>query len=514
MRPCDYLDRGAMLAGRGSACLTTDHQSLTYGEVTRATHGVARELAGTGATPTAKVGVYSPNHPSALIAILGIARAGCTYVAVNTANAVADNAAVLESTGCEILYYHSRYEAQARQLSDAVSTLNHIITIDTHDTAERWSGDAIGVGQTTDSLPHAPEDLAYLLPTGGTTGPAKSVMLTNANLEALVANQLTALPGCDHAVYLVSAPITHGAGIMTLGFLATGATVHMLDGVDPEAVLNAIEGRKVTHLFFPPTAIYKLLAHQKVREYDYSSLRAFVYAAAPMATEKLREAIDVFGPVMAEVYGQSEHPFATILTAPEHSDALRQDPERLASCGRPTAFTSLAILDDNGSPCACGERGEIALRGQGVSPGYFNDPDSTAAVRRNGWHLTGDVGVCDEEGYVYVVDRKKDMIITGGFNVYPTEVEQVIHQLDGVVDVAVVGVPDPKWGEAVKAVIEVRPGSRVAEEAVIGACKERLGSVKAPKSVDVWEALPRSGPGKVLKREIRDHYWEGHDHAV
>ncbi|MYL08075.1 MAG: long-chain fatty acid--CoA ligase [Acidimicrobiia bacterium] len=514
MRPCNYLDRGAMLAGAGGECLTTDEFALSYGDVRSASFCIAEELHKAGAKEGTKVGVYSPNHPLALVAILGVARAACTYVAINTANTVADNAAVLQSAGCEILYYHSRYQSQTFALADSVSSLRQIVALDDPDTEERWFDRSESEGFSTDQLPHSPDDIAYLLPTGGTTGPAKSVMVSNANLEALVANQLTALPECENPVYLVSAPITHGAGIMALGFFATGAMIHILDGVDPETVLSTIQERQVTHLFFPPTAIYKLLAHPTVRYYDYSSIRAFVYAAAPMATEKLREAIDVFGPVMAEVYGQSEQPFATFLSAAEHEESLRNNPDRLASCGRPTAFTSLAIIGDDGTPCQPGERGEIALKGQGVSPGYHNDPEATAAVRRGGWHLTGDIGVFDEDGYIYVVDRKKDMIVTGGFNVYPTEVEQVIHRLEGVVDVAVIGVPDPKWGEAVKAVIEVRPGYKVSEEAVIAACKERLGSVKAPKSVDIWEALPRSGPGKVLKREVRDHYWKGHDRAI
>ena len=266
MRPCNYLDRGTMLAGAGGECLTTDELALTYGDVRRASFCIAEELHDAGATAGTKIGVYSPNHPLALVAILGVARAACTYVAVNTANTVADNAAVLRSAGCEILYYHSRYQTQAATLADSVDSLRHIAPLDDPDTAERWFGRSESEGFSTDQLPHSPDDIAYLLPTGGTTGPAKSVMVSNANLEALVANQLTALPECENPVYLVSAPITHGAGIMALGFLATGATIHILDGVNPETVLSTIQEQQVTHLFFPPTAIYKLLAHPTVRD--------------------------------------------------------------------------------------------------------------------------------------------------------------------------------------------------------------------------------------------------------
>ncbi len=517
MRPADYLDRGRLLAGPDAICLATPEADLTYDEAVVATHRVATTLRRLGAAgPGANVAVLSPNHPNALVAILGIARAGATYVAVNTANSAEDNITVLRSTAVEVLFHHSKLRPQVDQMTEALTGLHTTICLD-DEVAAQWTKPGPGSdGEPGDDpLPHEPDGLAYLLPTGGTTGPAKSVMLTNANLEALVANQITALPTAEQPVYLVAAPITHGAGIMALGFLAVGARIEMLPGVDPSTVLRTMEERRVTHLFLPPTAIYNLLATPGVEDHDYASLRSFVYAAAPMARDKLRRAIDVFGPVMAEVYGQSEHPFATILTPEEHVAVLDgPDEGRLASCGRSTAFTTLRVLAEDGRPAPVGVSGEIALKGQGVSPGYYENPEATAEVRHDGWHLTGDIGYQDAEGYVYIVDRKKDMIVTGGFNVFPTEVEQVIHGIDGVVDCAVVGVPDEKWGEAVKAVVELEHDTELSEAEVIGACKDRLGSVKAPKSVDFWPELPRSGPGKVLKREVRKHYWEDHDRRI
>lgn len=245
---------------------------------------------------------------------------------------------------------------------------------------------------------------------------------------------------------------------------------------------------------------------------NYSALRHFIYAAAPMSLDKLGLCIEVFGPVMVQAHGQAEAPFfCTCLTTEDHRAA--SDPalrKRLSSCGRATPFTVVEIMDDEGRLLGPAESGEIVVRGELVMKGYYRNPQATAAALYDGWLHTGDIGLRDEDGYFYIVDRKKDMIISGGFNVYPSEVEQVIWSWDGVQDCAVIGVPDPDWGEAVKAVVELKAGATVDTAALMAHCRERLGPIKAPKSVEVWPALPRSQVGKVLKRNIRDRFWVGH----
>jgi acyl-CoA synthetase (AMP-forming)/AMP-acid ligase II len=235
-----------------------------------------------------------------------------------------------------------------------------------------------------------------------------------------------------------------------------------------------------------------------------------------MSVERLKECLAIFGTVMTQMFGQVEAPMLCTYLSPEDHLVIG-DPSlerRLASCGRPTLLTPVAIMDDAGSLLASGETGEIVVRGNLVMAGYYKDPEATAEVSKNGWHHTGDIGYIDEDGYVYIVDRKKDMIITGGFNVYPSEVEQIIWSHPAIQDCAVIGIPDPKWGEAIKAVVELKPGKSITEDEVIALCKEKLGSVKAPKSLEVWTSLPRSPAGKVLKKDIRKVFWQNETRAI
>ncbi len=273
----------------------------------------------------------------------------------------------------------------------------------------------------------------------------------------------------------------------------------------------------MTQLFLPPTVIYKLLSHPRVREGDYSSLRYFVHSAAPMSADRLREALEVFGPVMVQAYDQAEAPFVcTVLGIDDHARILA-DPalaHRLSSCGRPSPFVRVGVMDADGRLLPPGERGEIVVQGDLVMQGYHQDPERTAEALRHGWLHTGDVGYRDADGYFYIVDRVKDLIVSGGFNIPPSEVERVLWAHPAVNDCAVIGVPDQLWGEAVKAVVELKPGAAWDAQAALAYCRERLGAMKAPKTIEVWDALPRSQVGKVLEREIRERYWQGHTRRV
>jgi acyl-CoA synthetase (AMP-forming)/AMP-acid ligase II len=284
---------------------------------------------------------------------------------------------------------------------------------------------------------------------------------------------------------------------------------------DPTAIIDAIERERITHLFLPPTVVYMLLAVPGVETRDFSSLRHFFVGAAPMSLEKLRQAIDVFGPVMTEAFGQSEAPAAICCKTPR--DYMGPDGainlKRLGSVGRPAVFNQVQLLLDDGAEAAHGEPGEICVRGSLVNPAYLDDSDGPI-VDADGWRHTGDIGVMDPDGFITMVDRKKDMIITGGFNVYPNEVEQVLMEHSAIQDCAVIGVPDPKWGEAVKAVVLLRADGKADADALIALVRDRLGGVKAPKSVDFVDTLPRSPTGKVLKAELRSNYWKGQTRAI
>jgi acyl-CoA synthetase (AMP-forming)/AMP-acid ligase II len=269
--------------------------------------------------------------------------------------------------------------------------------------------------------------------------------------------------------------------------------------------LELISRHRVTHTFLPPTLIYMLLDHPGLESSDLSSLRCLWYGAAPMSASRLEEALGRIGPVMAQLFGQSEAPMMISTMAP--ADHFLADGSlarsRLSSAGRPTPLTQVAIMNDDGKLLGTGQRGEIVVRGPLVMAGYYKNPAATEEAARYGWHHTGDIGYLDDDNYLFIVDRAKDMIITGGFNVYSAEIEQVLLAHPAVQDCAVIGLPDEKWGERVTAVIQPRPGRAVTSENIRAFVKARLGSVKTPKQVEVWDDLPRSKVGKVLKTEIK-----------
>lgn len=516
MRVIDFFDRGADRYPKRAA-LVSAGKTLSYAEAQRATVRIAAAIAARGDEEAPNVAVYSPNDVDAFLCVLGAMRAGAVWVPINARNAIDENIYILVNSDCRWLFYHSSFAPEVARIREEAPGIRHFVCIDGGDR------DAPSLGQLVaaapDEAPRPPTDphrLASILSTGGTTGRPKGVIWSNLTWETLVANFWVHMPCDEPPVYLVAAPMTHAAGIIAPPLMAAGATTVVLEKADPELIMQAIERHRVTHLFLPPTVIYMMLAHQEVRRYDYASLRYFIYSAAPMAPDKLREAMTVFGPVMAQAYGQAEVPLmGTFLSPADHVDIARSgDDRRFLSCGRATMLNRVEVVDDDDRVLEPGAYGEIVMQGNLVMPGYYNLAEETARVSRSGWHHTGDIGFKDEDGFVYIVDRKKDMIITGGFNVYSTEVEKVILSHPAVQDCAVIGVPDEKWGEAVKAVIEPKPGTTVAVEDIRALCRDRLGGVKTPKSVDIIDALPRSPVGKVLKRALRDRYWRGRDRRV
>jgi acyl-CoA synthetase (AMP-forming)/AMP-acid ligase II len=516
MRLIDYFDRGVRHFPE-RACLVDGELSKSYREVSAATYRIAGRLLGSGLKPGERVAVLSPNSAAAFECVLGLLRANAVWVPLNARNVMSDHIHFLGLTGSVVLFYHSQFAGQIDQIRAEVPSLRTVICIDKAEgpgtALEDWlQGPAAPVPEGEGG----PEDLATLLSTGGTTGKPKAARLTNLCWSTMIANFCAEIHYASPPTHLVIAPMTHAAGVITFPLMAQGATNIILAKVTPGEILAAIERHQVTTLFLPPTLIYMLLAHPELRKYDYRSLQHFIYAAAPMSVEKLRQAIEVFGPVMLQTFGQAEAPMVcTLFSREAHVEALRGgNTERLASCGRAGLLTRVAIMDDDGRLLPPGERGEIVVRDTLVMDGYHENPAATAEVSRFGWHHTGDIGYADKEGYYYIVDRKRDMIISGGFNIYPSEIEQVLWTHPAVQDCAVIGVPDEKWGEAVKAIVELKPGMKAEPEELAAHCKNALGGVRAPKTVEIWQALPRSAVGKVLKREIRARFWEGHARKI
>ncbi|MSP77938.1 MAG: hypothetical protein EXR12_17615 [Rhodospirillaceae bacterium] len=511
MRLIDYFDRGAdLFAARD--CLHDGTRGWTYAEVRATTHRVANGLLAAGLRPGAKVAVYSPNHAMAYAALLGIERAGLIWAPVNARNALEENLFILDNTDVSFLFYHSSFEGYLPRIREACPKITQVLCIDTP-SFETWL--AAFDGKAPD-LGDAPADVAILISSGGTTGRPKGVQITNRVIETMNSIFWACMPVSSPPVHLMVAPMTHAAGVCSFPLLPYGGTNIFMGTADPGAILAAIEKHRVTHIYMPPTLIYMLLAHPDVRKHDYSSLQHLIYAAAPMSVDKLIEAIDVFGPVLTQTYGQAEAcMICTFFSPADHVEALAGNKRhRLASCGKAAPLMRVEVMDDAGNILPRGERGEIVVRGGLVMAGYYKNPQATEEASTFGWHHSGDIGVIDEDGFIYIVDRKKDMIISGGFNVFPSEVEQVLWSHAAVQDCAVIGVPDDKWGEAVKAVVELKPGAKAGADELIALVKEKLGGVKAPKSVDFIAALPRSPVGKVLKKNLREVYWAGRERKI
>jgi len=290
----------------------------------------------------------------------------------------------------------------------------------------------------------------------------------------------------------------------------------ILDSFDPKLFLETVQKERVTASFIVPTMIYVLLDYPDLKKYDFSSLRNIIYGASAIAPDRLKQALNLFGPIFTQLYGQTEAPMMiSVLPRQEHIIA---DPERekrvLASCGRPTYHAQVRILDDKGNDVEAGQSGEIVVRCANMMHGYFKNPEVTAETIQEGWLYTGDIARLDEEGFLYIVDRKKDMIVSGGFNIFPREIEDILFEHPAVKGAAVIGVPHEKWGEEVKAIVVLHEGRSATAEELIQFVKDRKGSLMAPKTVEFWDAIPLTNLGKMDKKAMREKYWHGHERRV
>lgn len=504
MRLIDYLDKGAML-GEGSPCLTMGTADLSYGEVQRTSHRVARALQRSGIAPGDKVAVLSSNDALAFACVFGISRAAAVWCPVNPRNEASENRFVLDAFDCSCLIFHSAYAPMVEQMRAQLPKVRQFVCLDAaFGWAPSWAQWVEGVGDEPIAI--APvDDLAMIAGTGGTTGQPKGVMLSGRNLETMSALTLMGYPFDGRPTYLALAPLTHAAGVLCLPVMALGGRVVIMPKPDLGEFLALVERHRVTHTFLPPTLIYMLLQHEKLRSTRLDSLQCFWYGAAPISAARLEEALTAIGPVMAQLFGQTEAPMMISMMAPRdhfHADGSVAR-GRLSSAGRPGPLVQVATMDGEGRLLPAGETGEIVVRSSLVMLGYYKDPQATADAGQGGWHHTGDIGRVDADGYLFIVDRAKDMIITGGFNVYSVEVEQALMQHPDVQDSAVIGLPDDKWGEKVVAVLQLHTGRTVQPDEIAAFVKARIGSVKAPKLVEIWPDLPRSKVGKVMKKDIR-----------
>jgi acyl-CoA synthetase (AMP-forming)/AMP-acid ligase II len=517
MRLADYFD--AVTALRPDTLAFVDGPTrITFGDAQKYVHAVAHGLtrehkAGAGT----HVSIYAPNDYRVSLIHLATNLADMAWLSVHIRNTIETNAEILEYFDTDIVFFHSYFEAGMPVLKAKLSKAKLYICIDKPSEhgihMDEWLK---GCWSPFRNIPEDPNTRSFLQPTGGTTGPSKGAVHTHRTLEMMALTVVDGFHVNTQSRHLAVAPLTHACGLLVLGFVIVGCVNVLLPGFDPEAVLDTIEREKITHMYLPPTAVYALLAHPKTKTTDFSSLKCFIVGAAPIAPEKFKEAVRVFGPIMYEGFGQTETLIPILVKGP--SDYLKDDgsfdEDVVRAAGKAVKMARVAVMDPEGNLLPAGERGEIVVRSSMVMQGYYKKPEATAEVSTFGWHHTSDVGIQDARGYVTIVDRIKDMIVSGGFNIYPVEIEKVIQGHPAVMDCIVVGVPDDKWGEAVKAVVQLKPGQELTEEAVITLCKDQLGSTKAPKSVEFWTELPRSAVGKLLKKDVRAKFWGDNWRAV
>ncbi len=514
----EYLDKGVRLFRERTFVIDGDIR-LSFGAAEELTHRIATGLLREGLAKDDAVATIAPNSALGYVCQWGIIRAGTPWLPVNIRNGIDEIVAGLNKVRARFLFLDSSFADHLPILISEVPTLRNAVCLDRPLDGvvelSKWmpgAADIVGTYHAT-----GPNDIVSIPMTSGTSGRPKGVMLSNASFSNGVANFQALMHYDAPPVTLAVAPLTHGAGYFAATLIPQGGTIVMMRDANVENILAAIGAHHVTTLFLPPTLLYNMLAHPKVRQFDYSSLRYIIMGAAPLSEAKLREAIDVFGPVFCNNYSQTEAPITVAFLLPEQITQALSSPateKRLQSVGTEAPFSRFAIMDDDGRLLGPNEAGEVVVRSEAVMKGYFEDPEQTAAASEHGWHHTGDIGTYDEDGYLYIVDRKKDMIISGGFNVYPSEVEQVVWCYPGVLDCAVIGAPDERWGERVVAVVEPKAGMTVDTDALHKHLRQQLGGVKAPKEIVVTQALPRSANGKVLKRELRDSFWVGHARRI
>ncbi|MDQ0376052.1 AMP-binding protein [Amycolatopsis thermophila] len=508
-RACAYYpDRVAIVDGA---------RRLRYRELREWTDRVGNGLHELGVRKGDRVGLLMPNCLEFIPTQHGIWKAGAAMVQMPARASAEDLAFFLEQSGASTLIYHARFDPVVAKFRHRLPGLHRYIRLG-EDEAQAETSDyglVFSAAPAETPVPEpGPHDLAYVAFTSGTTGTPKGVIYTHdAWSHYIVTAGMEIADTRPGEVFAHGAPLTHFTGAFVLPTFIRGGTNVMLPTLDIDLLLDAVAKERVTATAVVPTALYLLLDHPRLAAADLSSLRTVIYAGSPIAPERLRQALAALGPIFVQTYAGHEPGFMTTLRKEDHRSGTPEELARLASAGRPMFHVEMSIQDASDRVLPVGDVGEVCTRQEGQMVGYLNPALDSEAIR-GGWVHSGDIGYLDDDGYLYLVDRKKDMIVSGGFNVFPRQVEDVLTQHPAVAHCAVFGVPDPKWGEAVKAVVVPKPGCDVAAGELIDLVKERKGSVWAPKSVDFVSALPLNASGKVDKKSLRAPYWAGQERRI
>jgi len=490
-------DRPALLLGA---------QVLSARELAERISCFVQVYASLGLTQGSAVATLSANRPEVLVSGGATLLTGCRTTALHPLGSLDDHVYVLRDARIDTLVFDpAEFGERAAELRSRVPGLTRLVALGPSDVGV----DVVAAAESCVPAPlrapvldpDAPALIGY---TGGTTGLPKGVVHTHRSSAAVLAMMMTEWPWPDRPRHLVCSPLSHAGGTVFLPTLLKGGSLVVLPRFDAGEVLAAIERHRITSTMLVPSMIYALLDHPRFDDYDLSSLEAVFYGASAISPTRLGEAINRIGPVFTQFYGQAEAPMTVTVLRPEDHDADR--PGRLASCGRPVPWVRVALLDDEGREVPEGAPGEICVQGALTMQGYHERPQETAEAFAGGWLHTGDVARRDGEGFLTIVDRTKDMIVTGGFNVFPREIELVLGTHPGVSSAAVIGVPHERWGEAVTALVVRRNGETVTADELVALVRKRKGSVHAPKAVHFLDEIPLTPVGKPDKKALRARF--------
>ena len=493
---------------RGDAIAWNFHgKTLTHAQFLDRASRLASAWAVRGLRSQDRVAVMSRNNLEIAEVYAAGELSGIVTATISFRFAGPEIAYIINDSAPAVLVFEEEFTATIDALRSSLASVEHYVCIGSPPAWAQAYGDVLASGQAVLPAPPQPTDIAYLIYTSGTTGRPKGVMLGH-EAKARSAQAINALmaSGPDDRILLMMPMFHVGAKDMQMAQQWRGGTVYLHREFDPGLILQTIQDERITITHMAPTMIQMLLDHPRIADFDLTSLKMIVYSAAAMPVALLRRGLEILGPVFLQMYGQTEGA-GTILPLEDHRpDGDERDLRRLQSIGVPFPGVHVRIVDELEGDCPTGESGEILLGGPVVMQGYWNNSAATIETLRGGWLHTGDVGKLDDDGYLYLVDRKKDMIVSGGENIYSREVEEALYRHPAVANAAVIGVADEKWGEAVRAVVQLRTGAAATDKDLIAHCRTLIAGYKCPKSVLFADTLPTMPSGKINEMEIRKDY--------
>jgi fatty-acyl-CoA synthase len=492
--------------------IVSDDTQLTYQQLEKKSYQFARVLRAKGLRRQDAIAFLVGNRAEAIVGIIAAQILGLKSVSLHPMASEEDHCFVLQDAGIQVLIVDSpRFTGRALAIK-ARYVVPVILTLDDTTIGPGLVGEAAQMDEADLTPDVDPDEITKLSYTGGTTGRSKGILHAHRTVVTMVVYMLAAFDWPDEVRYLVTTPISHAAGGLLLPTFIRGGTAYLMEQYDAQDFLRRVEQHRISLTFLVPTQIYGLIDCPGLGTYDHSSLQLILYGAAPIAPSRLQQALSKMGPVFGQLYGQAEAPMAISYLSKKDHDPER--PHLLRSCGKVVAGNQVRLLAPDLSEVPSGEIGELCVRGPLVMNGYLNRPEENEKVFAGNWLHTGDMARMDEAGYLYIVDRVKDMIISGGFNVYPSEVENCLAQHRAIALSAVIGIPDEKWGERVLAVVVLKPGETLSQQEVIAYVTAGKGVVNAPKSVVFESELPLTALGKIDKKALRGRYWAGLDRQV